>query len=419
MRVEDVVFSLKLWVYSDPEANGSFPIYLQLYCAGDRKYLTTGFHSSQSYWDSEKDVLLDSHPQYQAILDKTNSLKDDVKFEIRKSLENGDDFLTLADIKKKVKEKSKPQYEKPASRKKFYEFTQQVIEECFEEDRPGTASVFVSCRNSLKKVIKTDKAFTAFTKEDFQAYEKFLKKTVPEDSSISVYLRTFYRIWNIAQKKKLCPEKHHPKFHIEFKPYRRFESRKRTIEKKYIDALWGLKLDISSRHNRSRYVFLLLYYTRGMEFCDAALLKKGENWAGNRLKYRRQKSGRKYDFKLHPKAVAILKYFENYPLQSDGGYILPYITSKHDTAKKIKQRIISALRDVNEDLLDLEKMIKCPKHITTKVAKHAIASHLLKKRVDMKFIQETLGHETELQTRIYTEALDFDDEVADTLEAVI
>ncbi|PSL36115.1 phage integrase SAM-like domain-containing protein [Chitinophaga ginsengisoli] len=350
---------------------------------------------------------------------RANVLKDEVKFEIRKALENGDDFLTLSDIKKKVKSKSKPQYEKPAARKKFHEFTQQVIEECFEDDRPGIASVFVSCRNSLKKVIKADKTFTAFTKEDFQAYERFFKKTVPEDSSISVYLRTFYRIWNLAQKKKLCPEKYHPKFHIEFKPYRKFPSKKRIIEKKYIDALLDLKLDPLSRHNRSRHLFLLLYYTRGMEFCDAALLKKGENWIGNRLRYRRQKTGRKYDFKLRPKAVAILKYFESYPLQSDAGYILPYITTKHHNAKKIKQRIISALRDVNEDLFDMEKMIQCPKHITTKVAKHAIASHLLKERVDMKLIQEAFGHETEEQARIYTEALDIDDEVADTLEAVI
>ncbi|PSL36116.1 Arm DNA-binding domain-containing protein [Chitinophaga ginsengisoli] len=75
MRVEDVVFSLKLWVYSDPEAKGSFPIYLQLYCAGDRKYLTTGFHSSQSHWDSEKDELRESHPQYQAIQDKGKCFK--------------------------------------------------------------------------------------------------------------------------------------------------------------------------------------------------------------------------------------------------------------------------------------------------------------------------------------------------------
>lgn len=419
MRVEDVSFKAVKWVHDGADENGQYPIYLRFGCNNLYSYLSTTYRTEDQHWDPEKDVLLDTHPQYDAIIRKVQALTDDVKFEIRLAEENGTE-LTLSAIKKIVKAKSKPQSRKPAVKAKLFAFYEIVIADLEKAKKPGSANVFRSSCNSLKKVFKNDKSFIAFTKDDFLAYEKFLKDTVPEETTISIYLRTFYNVWNKAQKKKLCPEEHHPKFHIEFKPYRRFQTKKRTIEKKYITALANLKLDMKGRHNRSRYVFLLLYYLRGMEFCDVILLKKGENWYGNRMRYKRKKNGRKYDFKLHPKALAILKYFDEvYPFPSDGGYILPFLTSYHDTERRIKNRTVSALRDVNEDLTDLEKKIKCPKHITTKVAKHAVASHLRKAKADIKVIQETLGHDTEEQSNIYMEAIDADDEVADILEGVL
>ena len=119
-----------------------------------------------------------------------------------------------------------------------------------------------------------------------------------------------------------------------------------------------------------------------------------------------QKNKRNYDFELHPKAQKVVEIFQEYPLQSDAEYVFPILQSIHDTARKIDTRIESALKDYNEDLKTMEDMIDSPKHITSYTIRHAFATNLRDKRVDVAIIKEAMGHETELQTTTYLEEID-------------
>ena len=64
------------------------------------------------------------------------------------------------------------------------------------------------------------------------------------------------------------------------------------------------------------------------------------------------------------------------------------------------------MKDFNEDLRVFEEKIGCPKKITSYVIRHAFATNLRDKNVNVSIIKEALGHDTELQTATYLEEID-------------
>ena len=166
---------------------------------------------------------------------------------------------------------------------------------------------------------------------------------------------------------------------------------------------------------RSQQYFLFSYYARGINFTDMAKLKFKENIIENEISYTRSKNRRRYQYQLHSKAIRIIRNFEQSSFKSDSGYVFPILQSLHDTPKKIDARIDSALKDLNEDLAKMAKLIGIEKHLTSYVARHSFATNLRNKNVSVGIIQEALGHETEMQTMTYLEEMD-DSIIANSIE---
>ena len=298
---------------------------------------------------------------------------------------------------------------------KILELFDTVIKEMETQGRIGYAGVFGSAKSALKKYLTVDKTFWAFTKKDFEEYENYLKANVPGDSTISIYIRTFNRLWNIAIQRGYCPKEHHPSKYFTFKAYRRFKTKKRAVSPDVMKAIEKLAFDHATRMHRSQQLFLFSYYARGINFNDLAKLKYRINVRGNEINYTRSKNRRKYDYQLHSKALAIIEWFKTCKLQSDAEYVFPILMQFHDTPKKIDARIDSALKDLNEDLKAMAKEIKLEKDLTSYVARHSFATNLRQKNVDMSIIQEAMGHETQLQTMTYLDEID-DSVIAKSIE---
>lgn len=142
-----------------------------------------------------------------------------------------------------------------------------------------------------------------------------------------------------------------------------------------------------------------------MNFNDMIKLK----WTdiqNNGVAYKRSKNKRSYDFELHPKAQAVLNLLREYPIQSDAGYVFPILMKEHDNVFKIDVRIDSALKDFNEDSQAMAEAIGWEKRFTSNCLRHGFASHLNEAGVDVRMIQESLGHETQLQTRVYLDDIE-------------
>jgi integrase len=399
-----------LWKHKKA-ANGEHEIRLRLTLYKEVTYLNTGFTSFEKNWDAENGCPKSSHPNFKLIIKKIQDLVEEINFEVRLLLKNGVDVFSLTELKNKIKAPIKKN-----GRAKILEFYETIIGELENEGRIGYSKIFRSTKDNLKKFMKNiDKTFMSFSKNDFQNYEKFLLENLDHESTISVYIRTFTRLWNIAIEKGACPKEHHPSKYLKFKAYRRFKTKKRAVSSDTIKAIENLKFENLSRMYRSQQYFLFSYYARGINFIDMAKLKFNENIKGNEMTYIRSKNKRRYQYKLHPKALTIINNFEKLFIKSDAGYIFPILDSRHDSPKKIDARIDSALKDLNEDLRKIATEIGLEKHLTSYVARHSFATTLRHKNVNLSIIQEALGHETELQTMTYLEDLD-DSIIANSIE---
>lgn len=277
---------------------------------------------------------------------------------------------------------------------KLFAFYGVIIKELEEQGRIGTADLVAGNKSIISKVFEgKDKLFSSFTEWDFKKIEARVN-SVKSESSKSLYLRTFYRIWDIAIERSCCPEKLHPRNTIRFKAYKRIKTVKRAIPIEYIHAIEGLDFSYESRQFRSQQYLIFCYYSRGINFKDFALLKHDENICKGRIRYTRSKNRRRYEFKLYAKTQKVIEIFENYPKQSNAGYVFPILDETHDTLRKIDVRIDSALKDFNEDLLLFERVTHCPKHITSYCIRHSFATCLRDKKVDIAIIKEAMSHET-------------------------
>jgi integrase len=410
-----VVNEAVLWRYHTLK-NGEHSVKIRITNYKNVEYINTGLSCHLDNWDDTNHVPKATHPEFKKLIKKLEEIKDDLEFEVKLAKKN-DETITVRELKPRVEEKdnNSKSLNKP---KKIFEFYDEVISELNEQGRIGYADMFESNKSFIQKCIgESDKPFISLSQKDFKKVEAAIY-SLNSESTKSNYLRTFYRLWTLAIEKKMCPEKHHPKDHISYKAYKRIKTKKRAIPIEYIQGIEKLTLSYDSRLFRSQKYAIFCFYSRGINFTDLALLKKEINISNGHIEYKRSKNKREYYFKLHPKAQEIVEFFEGYPMKSDANYVFPILDSTHDTPRKINTRIDSALKDFNEDLAELGKMVKSPKKVSSYVLRHSFATTLKHKKVDISIIKEALGHETELQTNTYLEELD-DSIVSQSIEEAL
>ncbi|HTH82768.1 MAG TPA: tyrosine-type recombinase/integrase [Mucilaginibacter sp.] len=399
-----------LWTYKEIKANerdliaGEYAVLVRMTQNRAHTLMATGFSSSKEDWDTEKAYPKLSHPKFKELAIHIDKLIEDIDFEIKLAEKDGR-LVTAIEIKNRLSQSFKLASSSSDRPNKIMAYMQMVINKYEAANNPGYANVFHNCRLTVKKLLKDkDKLFLAFTKDDHEAYEEQISRNTSE-STKSNYLRTYYRIWNMAILDGLVTKNHHPKQFIKFKAYKRIRTKKRSIKSDYWKRIQKLKFPPNTRMYRSYLLMQFMYYARGMNFNDMLKLK-WTDFKNNGIVYTRSKNKRSYDFELHSNAVKVIKLFMDYPEQSDSGHIFPFLMQEHDTARKIDTRIDSALKDFNEDISAMAQAVGWEKSFTSNALRHGFASHLNEANVDIKIIQEAMGHETQLQTRTYLDDID-------------
>lgn len=412
---------------SETFTKGEHEVRIRISQLKEKEFIPLGYSSSVENWDEKKCLPKPSHPHFLDLSNKIKKYFDDIAFE-RKLAEKAGRYISCIEVKRKVL----GTYDTvtiQSNQPKILELFDKVIADLEEDNNPGYADIFDAGRSTVSKLLNNnqqipkderakekDKSFSSFTKEDHQKYERLISKGTSE-STISHYLRTYYRIWNIAIKEGYCLKENHPSKFIKFNAYKRIRTKKRSINRDYLAEVMDLEFAQDSHQFRTQLFLKFMYYARGINFGDMCKLKS-QNIANGTIHYTRSKNHREYDYILHPKALEIVDYFKNYPIQSDAGYIFPILFSRHDTARKIDQRIETALKVVNKDLKEMAAAVGWERKFTSYSLRHGFATHLRNSGVDIVFIKEALGHETEMQTSVYLDELD-DKTVADQINKAL
>jgi site-specific recombinase XerD len=381
---------------------GEYSVRIRMTQARANTYISISFSSSLKEWDNKNNYPRLTHPKYKEIAVKIDKIIDDIQFEI-KLAERAGTYLTPKQIKAAVTD-SGQSFTKVNKPNKILAYIQTIVDQYEESENHGYADIFRNCKVSIQKLLNNkDCMFVEFTKAHHEAYERHLSKK--SESTKSIYLRTLYRVWNLAIADEIVTKEYHPKKYIKFKVYKRIRTKKRSIKSSYFQSILKLSFPEDSREYRSHLLLQFMYYARGINFNDMLKLKSG-NIQNNGLVYKRSKNKREYNFELHPKAMKVVNTFLTYPVQSDAGYIFPFIFKTHDTARKIHTRIKSALKDFNEDAKVISNAVGWEIQFTSNSLRHGFASHLNEANVGIRIIQEALGHETQLQTQTYLDDVD-------------
>jgi integrase len=139
----------------------------------------------------------------------------------------------------------------------------------------------------------------------------------------------------------------------------------------------------------------------GINFVDIALLTK-TNLLDERLIYNRKKTSKLIKLPLHPKALDLIRKYQN----SESPYLFPILYAYHTTEQQKANRIHKIITKTNFQLKELGKKLEIPIDLTTYVARHSFATVLKRSGVSTSIICESLGHSSEKVTRIYLDSFE-------------
>lgn len=262
----------------------------------------------------------------------------------------------------------------------------------------GQLSAERVCRATLKKVIafigRSTMDFDELTTAWLHSFEAYLKAEL-SDNSVSTYLRMLQAVYNKAVYTLNISFTVHL-FKKVFKG--RASSGSRALSKPDIQALAQASEASLGRLARVRDFLLLAFYLQGIPGIDLMLLKRG-NLRGNRLTYRRQKTGKQVTIIVPPEAMVLIERYKNPSVESP--YLFPFLAS---AATDEYRQYQSALRCFNNNLHSLGILLGLSIPLTSYCARHSWASFANDCDIDKKLISEGMGHSSIQVTEIYFKA---------------
>jgi integrase len=155
-------------------------------------------------------------------------------------------------------------------------------------------------------------------------------------------------------------------------------------------------------HHRNIYVFSA--YAGGLRISDILQLR-WENFDGEKLSLRVQKTSQPLSIKIPNKATEIIKLYETKD-STPKDFIFPLLNCI-DTNNKLElfNAISSATAYTNTDLKEITKRAKINKHISFHTARHTFATRALQKGMRIEYVSKFLGHKDIKETQIYAKII--------------
>ena len=345
--------------------------------------ITTPYKIHLHEWDDKRSLIAISNAEYQRRHELQlieNSIIRDISH-LQNILANENNMDAIIKHFKKIQDESL-----------LSVFSSSVANDLYIKNQSRTAkSYMASVRSFLRFRNGIDISFEELNSQLILDYERYLKKQLVCNNTISFYMRNLRAIYNRAVEESYTEQRH---------PFKKVfvgndKTSKRAIDEEVISRLKTLDLSSKPRLALSRDMFMFSFYARGMAFIDLAYLTK-ENIQGEYIVYQRHKTGQKLSIKLEPCLKAII---EKYSHHSNGAFLLPVLSESG-------QNYDSALRLHNIHLKKISCFMGLPKPLTSYVARHSWATLAKKKGISMQIISEGMGHNSEKTTRIYLSSLD-------------
>jgi integrase/recombinase XerD len=285
-------------------------------------------------------------------------------------------------------------------------FWEREIEHLYQIGKTGNATVYKNSLSVLGKLQDFHRPFAEFGYRDLLDIERQLYTRKSSVNTVGVYMRALKSICNKAIRQELVDQAWYPFYKYTIK---RAKTTPRVISMEEMQQF--VKLEVP-RENPFLYtswcIGKLIFLLRGINLKDLLLLKP-KDVKGDRIIYKRSKTGKMYSIKLLPETLQILQEFE--PNQTLLG-----VFSEEQTADPKRFVYISGQKRklINKHLKQLGELAAVQEPITTYVFRYTYSNIAKQMGFSKDIIAEALGHEYgNAVTGIYLEL--FDNDVLDNM----
>lgn len=243
-------------------------------------------------------------------------------------------------------------------------------------------------KNTIKTYLWAVENFLKYIKKDVNEIDQrdilrflaFLKKSWNYDNnSIRLVVRALSNFFKYLGREDLIKNLKPPKVDKRLPKFITYEELNKLIE--------------AADNLRDKLIIKFLFYT-GVRVSELVNLKVSDIlWDEGFVRVRKGKGGKE---RLVPIPSFLLKELKEYleKRNKDSEYL--FISKKGDKL---------STRQVQRIIKKVKERAKITKKVTPHVLRHSIATHLLRKGIDIRVIQEFLGHASLSTTQVYTHVL--------------
>jgi site-specific recombinase XerD len=377
--------------------DGTYPLRLKLFHQKKARYIFLNFCFKPCEWIAEDNKVKSSYPNATRVNVSIRRSLSDASLVLLEN-ENILEDIDVDELQRLVTLKLFGENKTIKNKEYFFVFTEGIIEDLIKAKRIGSATSYRSTLNSFKSflndkdilLLKIDHKFLT----DYQTHSLNKGMSV---NGIGVYLRTLRAVINRAIDEGLL-------LHTQY-PFRKFsikteKTQKRAITREQIKKVLDLKLKKGTSHWHAKNYFTFMFNMRGMNFIDVAYLTM-KNIQGERLIYKRIKTGKIYNIKLTKRAKEILKYYTKGKKANSKVYVFPIMPEPIDDIEKERERYIDKRQYFNQYLKDIAKKCEIDVNLTSYVSRHTWASLAKFAGISHAIIGESLGHSDLKTTETY------------------
>lgn len=273
------------------------------------------------------------------------------------------------------------------------QFMNELIVELEEQQRNGTAHVYRSTLNRLKKFMNgREISFRELTPEWLVQFEQELLADQLKWNTVSTYMRMLRSVYNQALERGIAT--YVPRLFS--RVYTGVDNQvKRAVSPEVICRLMTDKKTLPDKLSFYRDIFILMFLLRGMPFVDLVFLRKCD-LQGNQITYHRHKTGRRMSVMVCPEAMEIIrKYKDVFP---DSPYLFPIIQTPGKNEYRQYSRM---LRMENYYLLQVARFLQIRERLSTYTARHTWATTALRQKYSSNLICNAMGHSSVKVTENY------------------
>jgi len=393
--------SIKIIQRTKEYKNGERPISLQIIKDRKQKQIALGYSCKKDQWSRTKTEFkkgVENYKQRNVILQeaKTRALKIIDEFRTE-----GKDF-TLLEFEEKFRGIKRSQ------QKTICEFGSEKVADLRKAGSIGNAFVYDETLKSFLKFIGNDTAvFADMTPQKLNKYETYLRSRGGTDGGISVKMRTLRSLFNYAITAEAAKKENYP-----FDAYKiaklKSKTQKRALTREQVRMIENFSTHEHPKLTDARNYFVFSYYTRGMNFVDMMLLKWSDI-VGDRVYYKRAKTGGNFSVKIHEAVKPIIEYYKQQ--NNPTSYIFPILLRDNLAPNQIDNRKKKVLAQYNKALKEIGKLLNIGDDLTSYTARHSYATNMKHAGASIAVISESMGHKNTEITEVYLKQ--FDNEVID------